>query len=170
MPVKLIGAILVVAGCGGFGFMMALQIKREIGALRRLISALDFMCCELEYRVTPLPELCRNVSTQYTGSIGTVFRFLAEELEGQVAPDAAFCMESAIKRTPELPKRTSSVLTSMGRTLGLFDLSGQIKGLRGLQEECGYYLEELERDKTQRLRSYQTLGLCAGAALAILFI
>ena len=170
MPVKWIGAMLVVAGCGGFGFMMALYIKREVAALRQLISAVEFMCCELEYRLTPLPELCRNVSTQYSGSVGTVFRLLAEELEGQVAPDAAFCIGSAIKKTPELPKRTASVLTSMGRTLGLFDLSGQLKGLRGLREECSYYLEELERDKTQRLRSYQTLGLCAGAALAILFI
>ena len=170
MPVKWIGAMLVVAGCGGFGFMMALYIKREVAALRQLISAVEFMCCELEYRLTPLPELCRKVSDQYSGSIGTVFRLLAEELEGQVAPDAAFCMGSAIKKTPELPKRTAAALVSLGRTLGLFDLSGQVKGLRGLQEECGYYLEELERDKTQRLRSYQTLGLCAGAALAILFI
>ena len=170
MPVKWIGAMLVVVGCGGFGFMMALNIMREAAALRQLISAVDFMCCELEYRLTPLPELCRKVSEQYSGSVGAAFQLLTEELEGQVAPDAAVCMETAIKKTPELPKRTAAALVSLGRTLGLFDLSGQLKGLRGLQEECGYYLEELERDKTQRLRSYQTLGLCAGAALAILFI
>ena len=31
-------------------------------------------------------------------------------------------------------------------------------------------LRELERNRQQRLRSYRTLGLCAGAALAILLL
>ena len=31
-------------------------------------------------------------------------------------------------------------------------------------------LRELERNRQQRLRSYRTLGLCAGAALALLLL
>ena len=35
---------------------------------------------------------------------------------------------------------------------------------------CDRELESLGKNGEERLRSYQTLGLCAGAALAILFV
>ncbi len=167
---KWFGALLVVAGCGGFGFLMALSIKREVSALRQLIRVTEFMHAELEYRLTPLPELCCKIGRQFSGCIGVAFQILARELEGQVAPDVTLCMDSVVKKTQQLPKQTASVLQSMGKTLGLFDLPGQIQGLQAIREECRYHLEALEKDKRQRLRSYQTLGLCAGAALAILFM
>jgi stage III sporulation protein AB len=57
MTVRWIGAILIVAGCGGVGFGMALHYKREESTLRQLLKILEMFCCELEYRMTPLPEL-----------------------------------------------------------------------------------------------------------------
>ena len=50
-----------------------------------------------------------------------------------------------------------------------FDLAGQLKSLKALQRACQDALVSLERDKDVRMRNYQTLGLCAGAALAIIF-
>ena len=55
MSFKWIGALMVVAGCGGVGFTMAAAYIREEWALRSLIGALDYMTCELQYRLTPLP-------------------------------------------------------------------------------------------------------------------
>ena len=61
-------------------------------------------------------------------------------------------------------------LILLGRWLGRFDLDGQLKGLDAVRQECRRHLEELNNNREVRLRSYQTLGLCAGAAIAILFI
>jgi hypothetical protein len=62
------------------------------------------------------------------------------------------------------------VLRELGQSLGRFDLNGQLLGIAAVRNTCRSKLQQFEKNKEVRLRSYQTLGLCAGAALAILFI
>lgn len=168
--VKWIGAILVIAGCGMFGFTLAAAHRREEAALRALVSALDYMQCELQYRLTPLPDLCRQAGQQNRDVIGQVLLMLAAELECQISPDVESCMESALSSGDELPQRAKRAFETLGASLGRFDVEGQIRGLESVREFCRRELEGLSKDRDMRLRSYQTLGLCAGAALAILFV
>ena len=170
MYIKLIGATLILASCGGYGIMMALMHKREVAALRQLLRALDVMICELEYRLTPLPTLCRNGAEQVKGSVGNCLNALACALEGQVSPDVGVCMTEALKNTPALPKYAAAQLQVLGQTLGRFDLSGQLTNLGHCKQACLGQLAVLEHHQSQRIRSYQTLGFCAGAALAILLL
>ena len=125
---------------------------------------------ELEFRLTPLPELCRKTAMQLNGSLKAVFLAFIQELESQIAPDASFCMQAALKKVPDLPKAAVEYLGLLGATLGQFDLQGQLRGLEALHTRCASTLSQMEAMRSQRIRSYQTLGLCAGAALAILFI
>ena len=170
MSIKIIGAMLIVAACGCVGFFMAAAHRREENALRQLIGALDYMGCELQYHLTPLPELCRYAAAEGGGSVSQVLICLASELENQIAPDAASCMSAAISKTPKLPQRVRKNLSRLGTSLGRFDLPGQLKGLDAARQQCRQDLEELSKDRDLRLRNYQTLGLCAGSALAILFL
>ncbi len=170
MNLQWIGAILIVAGCGGVGFGMALNHRREEVALGKLYKALEFMVSELEYRLTPLPELCRRVAAFSRGAVGGVFQSLAQELDRQVSPDVFCCMSAVVENARELPGRTAEALLELGKSLGRFDLEGQVRGILLVKQLCQKELQDLGENRTQRLRSYQTLGLCAGAALAILFI
>lgn len=170
MTGKLIGAILVICACGGLGFGIAAASSREESALRQLLGALDFMECELQYHLTPLPELCRQAGLAGKGTIREVLLALASELESQIAPDVHSCMAAALASCREVPGRVRQVLETMGTSLGRFDMEGQVKGLEAVRGRCRRELEGLEQNRDNRLRSYQTLGLCAGAALAILFV
>lgn len=170
MSYKWMGAIMIVASCGGFGFLLAAGQLREERSLRQLLHALDFMGCELQYRLTPLPELCRQTGQEVKGSVGQVFVMLAQELEDQISAEVESCMRAALGKCPELPEKTCQSLCLLGQTLGRFDLEGQLKGLETVRTGCREGLQRLLQNKEPRLRSYQTLGLCAGAALAILFI
>ncbi len=167
---KWIGAILVVLGCGSVGFSMSLAHRRQERELRQLIGALDFMQCELQYRLTPLPDLCRLTAGQCKGPLRELFLSLARELEDQISPDVFHCMNGALVRVPEVSAQTGEALRSLGRTLGRFDLDGQVLGLENARHNCRNALEKLSENREMRLRSYQTLSLCAGAALAILFL
>lgn len=169
MNVKLIGAMLIIAGCGGVGFSMAMSHRREEAALRQLIRALDYMGCELQYHLTPLPDLCRSAAAESGGTVSQVLLRLASELDAQIAPDASVCMNAAIAAVPKLPRKAVSVLQQLGTTLGRFDLHGQLNGLDEARIQCRRELDGLTENRDVRLRSYQTLGLCAGSALAILF-
>ena len=170
MSIKIMGAVLIIGGCGGVGFSMAAAHRREERSLRQLIGALDYMGCELQYHLTPLPDLCRSAAAEAGGCVSQVLLALASELENQIAPDAASCMNAAIARTPKLPRRVRENLTRLGTSLGRFDLQGQLKGLESARQLCRQDLEELSHDRENRLRNYQTLGLCAGSALAVLFL
>ena len=168
MILKIVGVCMVIAGCGGVGFRIAANHRKEEAELRQLIGVLDYMECELQYRLTSLPQLCRQAAAEFPRM--SVFSELALELEAQVSPDVDRCMIAALQRSRKLPPITRSTLELLGKAIGRFDLEGQLKGFESVRQECRRKLDLLGENRDNRLRSYQTLGLCAGAALAILFV
>lgn len=170
MTVKFLGATLIILGCGYCGFSITAAYKREETALRQLIGALDFMQCELQYRMTPLPDLCRQAGIENKNQIGKFLINLADELESQISPDVYGCVRAALACMSDLPKRIVKAFEIMGTSLGRFDAEGQIRGLETVRAYCRSEIDVLSVNRDARLRSYQTLGLCMGAALAILFV
>lgn len=170
MIYKWIGAVLIVMGCGGFGFAVAASHRREFATLKKLISALDYMECELQYRMSALPDLCRQTAAECDGVLRQIFSMLATELEDQISPDAQQCMKTVLSKTKKVPLQTAQCLQQLGSSLGRFDLKGQLKGLEAARQDCRTRLSKLSENADVRLRSYQTLGLCAGAALVILLM
>lgn len=168
MPIKIIGALLIIGCCGGFGILLARNHRREVKLLYELLHVFDVMSSELEYRLTPVPELCRLCAQELSQPLCSVFKDVAQQLELQTVTDAAAAMEQILRRDKHLPAAVSLSLHLLGQTLGRFDLNGQLRGLRHCTESCRHELEELEHNQHQRLRTFQTLGFCAGAALAIL--
>lgn len=169
MTYKWMGAILIIVSCGGFGFSLAAGYKREEYRLRQMIRALQFMESELQYHLTPLPELCRQAGMEANGAVREVFLNLAQELDRQASPDACSCVRFAIRKSRDLSSKQRKLFIQLGQTLGRFDLPGQLQGLKAVRNDCKAEVKLLMQNRDVRLRSYQTLGLCAGAALAILF-
>lgn len=170
MSIKGIGAALIIAGCGGFGYSMAAGVKQQEKLLQQLIHILQILESELQYRLTPLPELCRLASAECDGLLRRLFRELTRNLMQQDRPDAMTCMDVVLSRSEAVPGRIQKHLRYLGKSLGRFDLTGQLEGLRRVRNACEGDLAVLERNRDQRVKSYQTLSLCAGTALAILFV
>lgn len=170
MMLKVIGAFFVIVGCGSIGFRIAANNRQEEKTLRQLIGVLDYMECELQYRLTPLPALCRQAAKEFPGALGNVLLELVLEMEAQVSPDIESCMSVALEKARSLPPLTRDGMAVLGKSIGRFDVEGQLRGLESVRQDCRRNLEQLIDNRDTRLRSYQTLGLCAGAALAILFI
>jgi len=170
ISIKGIGAILIVSGCSGVGFSIALNSRREVRLLKELIRAITYMENALQYNLCPLPELCRQAANAVSGTVQEVFTNLSRELDWQIAPDAYSCMCEALSKSHTLPPRLKPYFLRLGRSLGQFDIPGQIRELEGIQTSCEQELHILSTNQSSRLRSYQTLGICIGIVLAILFI
>ena len=170
MGYKWIGAVLIMASCSGCGFAIAAGKRREEQLLYQLMEILQFLEADLQYRLTPLPELCRMAAGETKGILRTVFLNLYRELKWQKLPDAGSCMYAAIQRSGEIPPRVRRLLVQLGHTLGKFDLPGQLQGIQSVRKRCEDTLVTIRKNRDERLRSYQTLGICAGAALAIILI
>lgn len=170
MTQKIIGAILIVAASGGLGISMAVSYHQKEIMLQQLITGIEFMICELQYRQTALPQVIRQCAGEVTGAVSSVLSSVAVELERQIAPDASCCMAVVLEKESKLPRSVREKLQLLGSSLGRFDLSGQISGLEMVVQMCQRDLNGMMQNRDARLKSYVTLSLCAGAALVILFI
>ena len=166
---KIIGSLLIVSGCGGFGFAVAFQYRRQEKMLMGLIHALELMSTELRYRLTPLPSLCRMTGTSVGGAVGRLFLDLAKELERRASPDALSCMRAVLGRSKIPPGPARLLLAQLGGSLGTCDMDGQEKGLERIRKLCKAELDEYRLHYRERTRCYKTLGMCAGIAIAIIF-
>lgn len=170
MILKLVGAALIILGCGGFGCAINYAHRKTVRHLQQLIASINYMECELQYRLTPLPELCQKAAAIGSGCISAFFKILEKELQTQIRPDPQSCVQSAVAQVPDIPDCIRSKIMDLGITLGSFGLEGQLEGFQKVRFSCEQLLSELTQQQDVRLRSYQTLAVCAGAALVILFI
>lgn len=167
--IRVAGAVLLLAGCGGFGFSMAAASRREMRMIRGLIHGMQEMEWELKYRMTSLPELLRIGADATGGVLREILRELAEKLDRRETEDISGCLNGILSRQ-QLPGRVRKNMKQLGRSLGRFELEGQLQGLQAIRLQCRKDLRELEENSNQRMRNYQTLAICAGAALVILLI
>lgn len=169
MGMKWLGASLVLCGCSAGGFYMALGHKHAEYCLEQLLRALDHMLRELEFRSTALPELLGRGAGASRGAISSVLKAAGEALAQHSGENPGECFAQAVKGL-SLPAEAAELLSILGDNLGIFDLQGQVQGMLNIREICKTKLEQLRAGREQRLRSYQTLGICAGAALAIILL
>ena len=170
MTVRIIGAIMIVIGCSAFGILIAAAHRKEVKTLQIFLDTLDTMECELQYRRSPLPALCKVIAQTHIGIVGTFYKNLAQELESQIRPSVDACVQAACSQSGDIPMLTHELIKIFGRTMGQFDVEGQLQAIRAVRAEGVQRLESLMHNQDMRIRSYQTLGVCVGAALAILFI
>jgi stage III sporulation protein AB len=170
MTIKIIGAVLITIGCGGFGVLIASAHRNLTSTLRQFIMILDLMECELQYRQTHLPDLCQMAAQNSSGIIRKIFLSLTTELEKQISPNVEKCLDAVLQNTDNIPKNIKEVFLLLGQSLGRFDLDGQLKGIQMVKSETMRILDVHTNNQDMRIRCYQTLSICAGAAIAILFI
>ena len=170
MTYRIIGAVLIIVSSSAVGFSIAAGHKKQVYTIMQLIHALDFMYCELECRMPELPELCRLTAMQVTGSVQNVFSDLYKQLQMQESCDASYCMAAAVKKAEKIPESVKNNLLLLGKTLGRFDLQGQLRGISSVIQLCKRDLDGMLCNQDVRLRSYRTLGICTGVALVIIFI
>ena len=84
--------------------------------------------------------------------------------------EPAECIDIVLENNSSIPPIAKSQLMALRNSLGRFDIDGQMNGMEAVRQECERNLLLLRDNRENRLRSYQTLGLCAGAALAILLV
>lgn len=167
---KWLGAVLIIVGCGGWGFWMAANYRKEERMLKQLEDFLLDMENELSCRHSPLPVLFRRSVPGMHWELARVMNLLAEQMEKMVLPDVQCCMDSVLGQTVLLPGSVKQLLQELGRSLGRYDLDGQLRELRAVRESCSQRVCTHRQERDSRIRGYQTLGLCAGAALAILLL
>ena len=149
---------------------LAREHRKKEDYLEKILQILDHLAAELQTNLTPLPTACRLAAGTSKDDMAQLFSRLSQQLDLQIEVNPAGCMKVALAQSQGLPEVVQQRLLTLGDNLGRYDLEGQLAGIRAVQQLCRRDLEGLIRDRETKLRSYQTLGLCTGAAVAILLL
>lgn len=168
---RLLGAVLVTAGCGSLGLCGVRRLDGRVRDLGELAAGLDVLQRELGWRLAPLPQALDAAAKAAHGPTAEFFAQCAQgarALEGRSFHQ--IWTEAAASGALRLAEEDRALLDRLGPVLGRYDGDSQklaledgAAGLRSLQGAAA--------DDRRRLgRVYGVLGMTAGLFLAILLI
>lgn len=170
---KEIGAICVVLGASVMGFGFAGNVRRQIRQLSAMEDAFEYLKSEIVYRRTPLPqafELLAEASSE--PAVRAFFDRCANQLAQIPNESVQVAFRIAWNQTHDLalPAAAQQTILMLGTSLGQFDLEGQERAITLALERLKTLLGRLDQKKSARCRSYATIGICAGLAVAVILL
>ena len=168
---RLLGAVLVVAGCGALGLGGVARLDGRVKDLGELAAGLDALQRELGWRLAPLPQALDTAARAVHGPASVFFTQCARQAgqtDGQ--PFQQIWLDSLSAAPLRLTAEDRGFLERLGPVLGRYDGDSQRLAL----EDAAAGLRQLQgaaADDRRRLgRVYGVLGMTAGLFLAILLI
>ncbi len=168
---RLMGCVLLLCACVGMGVAAVMGLRARVVQLRGFLAALEEMAREVQFRLTPMPELLSNLGDRLKGPVGEFFRLCAGGLDGLDRRPFSKLWREALEATDLcLEEEDLLLLEELGNSLGRYDSRRQCEALIQTRDR----LEEnliAAMDRRERLgRVYGALGLAAGAFLIIVLI
>ncbi len=169
---RIIGAILITAGTAAWGLLGVFQLRGRVKSLHALSSALGVMKSEICDRLTPMPELLRNLAEDATYPASQLFKNASEKMTSIGSKPFSAIWSQAVKSTPELLLKPSEelVLTELGVRLGRYDIAEQAVAIQYAQHRMEEHIRkaEIERDNNSKVRAF--LGVAAGLFAIIILL
>ena len=165
----MLGAVLTLLSGVIFSINVTKEHREKVDCFEELLMILEHFVWELETNQPTLAICCQAASQCGKGQIGKLFSTLAQLLAqgGEASPSS--CVQRALQEHP-IPSAVRDRLSQLADTLGRYDLCAQISGIQAVQELCRRDLQALTLERSKTVKSCQALGICTGAALAILLL
>lgn len=169
---KLIGLSLILTASSAMGLGLARTVRRQQAQTLAFIDAVLRIRHELQYRLTPLPDVFLALQESREAAVAAFFSGLARSLSAADTCTVGYACRQALRRTEGLciPAGVRTALMSLFDTLGKYDLDGNLQALDlalgRLREEA----RQLQGSAAARCKTYVTLGVCTGLAVAVILI
>ena len=169
---RMAGIVLIVLSAGTMGFRIAHSLRKRCRLLRQLLSALQLLKQEIGCCATPLPQAFALMAVSSDGSLEKLFSAMAREMDKNRWTTPLAAMRKALTLVPELPEGdpAAQILLELAARLGKYDLESQLQGIDLAALRLGEELGRAEQERSTKSKTYQTLGICTGLAVAILLM
>ncbi|MBQ7566306.1 MAG: stage III sporulation protein AB [Oscillospiraceae bacterium] len=162
--IRWLGFVLIVCGASTCGVLLGFGVKREQLICSSLLTVLNRMKWELQFRLTPLPELFRFAAESAQEPVSGLFMRISD----QISKSPGVPLEPNGLHT--LPREIADVLSDLFRDLGRQDIKSQTAVLELAISRIRLISQDLTQTGRERSRVYRTLGVCAGISLAVILI
>ena len=169
---RMAGVVLIILSASSVGFRIARGLGKRCKLLRQLLAALTLLKQEIGMCATPLPQAFALMAVATDGPLETLFSVAAREMDRNRWASPLVAIKKGLTQTPELPEGdlATQTLLELAARLGKYDLESQLQGIDLASMRLSEELSRVERERSTRSKTYQTLGICAGLALAILLM
>ena len=168
---KLLGAVLVIAGAGWCGLVAVGRLRRRVRTLEELRAGLVWLEEELTFRLSPLPGLLERLGRERPGAVGLFFQDVLEGLRRDPEEGLRQSWRQAmVRRLDSLKEEERQVLIEVGQTLGRFDAKTQGQTLTQAARRLDRIRTRAEEDVRRLGRVYTALSLAAGAAVVLVLV
>lgn len=170
---KLLGAILIIGGCGALGLSARQELRRRITAVDGCIKALGRMESEISCCQTPSDELISLLAREGDAAIVPVFRRMEEQLGRNDGLSLGYKWRRALQEAGPgcgLREEELGVLCDASSFLGRYDSEQQLRGLRAAVSRLEGIRGEAAEDLRNRGNLYRTCGLTLGVLAVILLL
>lgn len=170
--IRIIGAALVVLSSGAVGFCFARAVRLQCAQLEGLLWALDTMQSEMSARLTPLAQIFTMLSACRQKDTAAFFAEAGRALSTQPYCTVPVSFRRGFQQAKRFRPGDESVqaLYGLSVNLGRFELESQLAAIERAKASVTAALLSLQGQKRARCRSYETIGICAGLALAVVLL
>ena len=143
-------------------------MRRQQAQTLALIDALLRIRHELQYRLTPLPEIFAALGGSRNREIAEFFSRLAALLSSAQTCTVGYACRQALALS--LSSAARGTILSLFDSLGRYDLEGSVQALDLALSRLREEVKALQNSAAARCRTYLTLGVCTGLAAAVILI
>ncbi len=162
--VKLLGAVMVGAACGYFGFKMSFSLKTRAKSLSDIASSLEMLESEINFSASKLKKAFKRIDRN------GLFALAADNMEKEGVRAA---WRSAVRELGTklcLAEADSDILLMLGENIGRTDADDQIKNIKYIKSMISRQ-EESARGEYERLgKTYRSGGILTGLMIVIILI
>ena len=169
--IRLLGAALLMAGCGGLGLSAVSRLDSRVRDLRELSAGLEIFLRELGWRLSPLPDALTAAAGGTHGQASQFFVFCAQgakQLAG--TPFRTLWSRGLEQCALRLSGEDRALLEQLGPVLGRYDGDSQRQAVENVLAGLSRQRDQAEDDRRRLGRVYGVLGVTVGLFLTLMLV
>lgn len=139
------------------GLAMANKYKYRVQDLKTIRAILNIIETKIKYTYQPLPQIFEDISNQFSGSIGEIFKTAKDKMKQLSAGDAwCYAIDNS---TTSMNEEDLSVLKNFEAMLGKTDAEGQLSEIDLIKSFIEIQIHKAEEEQRKNEKLYKNLGI-----------
>ncbi len=170
---RIIGSLLIIGGCSGFGLRYRFELEEALRHLRKLRELLELLMSEINYHKSTLPEACRQVGMRmeepYKSHMIKLHELLNEQSEMDFQSAWIQEMGECVEGLP-ISKKEKGLIMGIAGSSGLYDYRMQMRTIEQYRDMLDDSVRKRETEIQKQARLSIGLGVMGGFLLVLILL
>ncbi len=170
---RIIGAVLLMAGCTGSGWLAKERLKKNLDDLYRIRQIFQMFQSEIAYSRAPLPEACLRIGNRSEEPYRSALLAVREEMTADHGKSFLDIWNRQIEicmRELSVAEADKRLLRDFGSCIGYMDGMMQTQAVEQYIHKLDLSIGRMEKDMADKCKVIMSLSIMGGLLLAIILL